>query len=148
MAALVLVFMLVGCGGKSSLEIETLDEASGVRVTAENAGKDQVVDSEGAITVTDGDVIIVSPCLDKGAFHLTITSADGKTTVFDDDVTGRVMFQTEAAPDTYNVTVSGAGATGWMTVFATSADEIAQEDASLAEALEGAGVDPSLLSQD
>ena len=35
-----------------------------------------------------------------------------------------------------------------MTVFATNADELGAQNDSLAEALEGAGVDPSILSGD
>ncbi len=147
MLALVFACVLAACVKASSLTLEPLTEASGVRITAENAGADQAASSTGAIIVTDGDVIIVSPCLDKGSFHLTMTEADG-TVIFDDKVSGRVMFQTGAVPGTYDVIVSGEGATGWMTVFATQADEITKEDVSLAEALADAGVDPSLLSSE
>ena len=145
-AVLALSCMLVACGKAATLSMEALDAVSGVRVTAENAGPDQTASSAGAITVGDGDAIIISPCMDKGGFHLTIASGDGKTVVFDDVAEGRVLFQVDAAPGTYDVTASGEGATGWMTVFAQPMDELAEQDASLAEALEKAGVDSSLLS--
>lgn len=144
-AALALACMLVACG-THTLSMEALDEVSGVKVIAENAQEDNVATSEGAITVAEGDAIIISPCLDKGAFHLTITGSDGQTVAYDDDVDGRVLFQTDVAPDTYEVEVSGRDATGWMTVFAQPTDTLAEQDAALAEALEDAGVDPSLLS--
>lgn len=143
---MVLVVGLAACG-KHSLTLELLDEASGVRVTAENAGSDDIVSSEGAITVSDGDVIIISPCMDKGGFHLTITGDDGATVVYDEDVDGRIWFQTGAVPGTYDVAVSGTGgSTGWMTVFSASADDLEAEGQSLEEALTDAGIDPSTLS--
>lgn len=147
MAAMAFAVALAACGA-SSLGMESLEEVSGVRVTAENAGSDHTVESQGAIVVEDGDAIIISPCMDRGGFHLTLTKNDDGTVVFDDDVDGRVLFQIDAAPGTYDVVVSGNGATGWMTVFATNADELGAQNDSLAEALEGAGVDPSILSGD
>lgn len=145
LAALVLCGVLVACG-KHSLAIELLEDAPGVRVTAENAGKDNVATSEGAITVADGDVIVISPCLDKGSFNLTITNHDDGTVVYDDVAEGRIWFQTEATPGTYDVSVSGNKATGWMTVFAASSEFVSGQDESLAETLEDQGVDPSILS--
>lgn len=140
MAALAMAGALVACGA-SSMELETLEDVSGVKVTAENAGVDNVVTSEGAITVAEGDVIVISPFLDKGAFNLTITEHDTGAVVYDDAAEGKVMFPTSAEPGTYDVEVSGDGATGWMTVFAISADEVEQQNASLEEALEEAEAD-------
>ena len=142
-----MVCLLAACG-KHSMSLELLDEASGVKVTAENAGKDDVVTSEGAITVEDGDVIVISPFLDKGSFKLTITNTDDGTVVYDDVAEGKVLFQIDAVPGTYTVEASGNGATGWMTVFAESADEIEEQDESLAEALEDVDIDESVLSDD
>ena len=139
-AAIVLSCSLVACGAHS-LTLVSLDEASGVKVTAENAGEDNVASSEVAIVVEDGDVIVISPFLDKGSFNLTITEHDDGTVVYDDIAEGKVMFQAEAVPGTYDVQVSGNNATGWMTVFAQSADELDAQNESLAEALEAEGVD-------
>jgi len=145
LAALALCAVLAACGAHS-LGIDLLEEASGVKVTAENAGEKDAATSEGAITVADGDVIVISPCLDKGGFDLTITEHDKGTVVYDDVAEGRVMYTITAEPGTYDVTVSGKGATGWMTVFAASGDDLLAQDEGLAEALEDAGVDPSILS--
>ena len=145
LATLALSLSLVACGAHT-LTLEQLDEASGVKVTAENAGADDEVTSGGAITVADGDTIIISPCLDKGSFNLTITNQEDGTVVYDEKAEGRVMFQTGAVPGVYDVKVSGNKATGWMTVFAAPVDEITEQDASLAGALEELGVDPSIMS--
>ena len=55
-----------------------------VKVEAENAGKDDAVSSEGAIVVNEGDVIVISPCMERGSFNLTIVSADDGTVVYDE----------------------------------------------------------------
>ena len=137
-----LMLGLVACGGASSLAQETLDEADGIKVTAENAGSGSSATTGGAITVKEGDVIVISPFTDKGSFHLTITSTDGKVVAYDDDVEGKVMFAINAKPGTYDVTTKGnGGTTGWMTVFSQSAQELAEQDASLAAELEKAGAD-------
>lgn len=143
MTALAAAGMLAACGAAaSSLAMDSLDEADGVKVVAENAGEDKVATLGGAIEIGDGDVLVISPFLDKGALHLTVTSGDGKVTAYDDDADGKVMFSVDAEPGTYDVQVTGVdGATGWMTVFAQDADELAAQDASLGEALEEAGVD-------
>lgn len=133
-STLALALTLAACA-KSELGQVTLDEASGVKVTAENAKADNCATTEGAIVAQEGDVIVISPMTDKGSFHLTITSDDGTTTVFDDDVSGQIMFSIEAKPGSYTITTSGNDVTGWMTVFASNAEELAQQDAELAETI-------------
>lgn len=133
--AFVLALTLAACS-KSTYGQVALDEVSGVKITAENANADNSATTEGAIVVKEGDVIVISPMTDKGSFHLTITSDDGSTTVYDEDVSGQVLFNIDAKPGSYTVTSSGNNVTGWMTVFAESADELAEQDAALAETLE------------
>ena len=141
-AVLALALTLGACSStSSSYAQETLDEVSGIKVEAENAGSDSSATTEGAITVEEGDTIVISPNIEKGSFHLTITSEDGKTTVFDDDVSGKVMFTQAAEPGVYNVTTNGNGTTGEMTVFAQSQDELAKQNADLADAIEEATED-------
>ena len=141
-AALALALTLGACSStSSSYAQETLDEVSGIKVEAENAGTDSNATTEGTITVEEGDTIVISPNIEKGSIHLTITSEDGKTTVFDDDVSGKVMFTQAAKPGVYNVTTSGNGATGEMMVFAQSQDELAKQNADLADAIEDATED-------
>ena len=146
-AAFALALTLVACGGTSTLQQEALDEVSGVKVTAENAKADNVATTDGAITVEEGDVIVVSPFTEKGSFHLTITAADGSN-VYDEDVEGKVLFTVGALPGTYKVTTSGNGVTGWMTVFAQGTSELDDQDAALIEELGEMGVDTSILDMD
>ena len=60
MAALALSVVLVACGAHS-LAIDLLEDAAGVKVTAENAGEKDAAVSEGVITVAEGDVIVQLP---------------------------------------------------------------------------------------
>ena len=135
-AAFALAATLAACGGTAgSYEQVTLDEASGIKVTAENADSDMEATTEGAITVKEGDGIVISPFTDKGSFHLTITSSSSDV-IYDEDVSGKQLFMIDAEPGTYDVTTSGNGTTGWMTVFAQNKEEEAAIDASLTEELE------------
>jgi len=144
-AALALAITLAACGGKGTLEQVTLDEADGIKVTAENASTDQEVTTTGAITVEEGDGIIISPFTEKGSFHLTITSSDGEA-IYDDDVDGKVYFMIDAEPGTYDVTTSGNRVTGWMTVFSQNKDDEAAINASLDETLEENDIDPESVT--
>ena len=130
-AACALIVMLAGCG-KSSYEQVTLDDANGVKVTAENAGSDQTATTEGVITVKEGDIIVISPALDSGSFHVTIATADGSVVAYDDMADGRIMFPIDAEPGVYDVTTSAnGGTTGWMTIFAKNKAEYDAENAAL-----------------
>ena len=146
--AIAVACALAACGNTvATLSLEDMTAVSGVRVEAENAGADQEAVSQGAITVAEGDVIVISPSLDKGGFNLTITSAEDGTVVYDDEASGRVMYQIGALPGTYDVSVSGNnGATGWMTVFAASESQLAATSDALGEELESLGVDPSVVT--
>lgn len=141
-AASLLALTLMACTtSSSSYEQYTLDEASGIKVEAENAGSDSEAVTESGIEVKEGDVIVISPVTDKGSFHLTITSDADKSVIYDEDVEGMVLYTIEAKPGTYTVTTNGNNVTGEMTVFAQSQDEFAAQDASLDEALEEAESD-------
>jgi len=146
-AAFALAASLVACGGggPASYGHELLDEAVGIRVTAENADNTHTATTEGALDVKDGDVIVISPFLDKGSIHVTITSQDGKTIVYDDDADGKVMYNVEAAPGTYNVTTTANNATGWVTIFAESAKEQAEQNAALVEELKNKNADEDVI---
>lgn len=145
---LMVAMTLAACGGSNNasvLEQELLTEASGIRVTAQNATSDNSVKTAGAMTVGEGDVVIISPDLTEGSLHLVIASSNGKTVVYDGDVDGRVLFSVEAEPGTYDITTSGNGGTGTMTVFSQSASEKTAQDESLADALEQEGVSSEAL---
>lgn len=142
--ALLIGVALTSCGGPSSYGQDLLDEVSGIKVTAENSKGDSAL-TEGAIVVGENGTIAISPDLTKGSIHLTITSEDGKTVVYDDDASGRVMYTIAADPGTYDVqTTSKDGATGAMTVFAIDQEELAAQDEALADALDEAGVDAEI----
>ena len=147
MATVALSGSLIACGQvDGKLSIDALEDVSGVKVVAENAGTDQSAKSAGAIEIEDGDALVISPFIEKGHLHLTVTSGDGDTVAYDDDVDGRVMFQVDAEPGDYDVKVVGGGdTTGWMTVFSQDEDEMAKQDASLKDTLEENGVDSDVV---
>lgn len=148
-AGCALAFTLIACNTTSSSYVQsTLDEVSGIKVEATNADSESTATTDGAIEVKEGDVIVISPFTEKGSFHLTITSDDGKTTVYDDDAEGKVMYTIAANPGTYTVKTSGNNVTGWMTVFSQSQQELANQDAALAEAIGEAGIDPSAIKSE
>lgn len=137
---------LVACDG-SSYSQELLTEASGIKVTCENSTDDTAL-TEAAIVVEENGTIVISPDLTKGSIHVKITSEDGKTTVYDDDADGRVMYTVAAEPGTYDVETTSNGATGAMTVFAMNQEELAEQDEALADALDAAGVDAEEVLSD
>lgn len=143
--ALVLAVTLGACG-KSSYAQETLTEASGIKVTAENGKSSDEAFTEGAITVNEGDVIVISPFTEKGSFHLTITSSEGEV-IYDEDASGKVLYTIGAKPGVYDVTTSGNDVTGWMTVFAQSKADIIAQDESLKEVLDEEGIDASVIPE-
>lgn len=146
LASLALAATLVACGGKSAYSQQALTEVSGVKITAENAADNSSANTAGALTVSSGDVVVISPDLTSGSVHLTITSADGATTVFDDKVDGRTMFTVAAAEGKYDVkTTAAKGATGSMLVIAESQDELIAQNEELSEALKREGLDPSIV---
>lgn len=145
--ALGLALTLGACGKPVTYGQKVLDEAVGIRVDAENANADNTATTEGALVVAEGDVVIVSPFTEKGSFHLTITSADDDTVVYDEDVEGKIMFSIDVKPGTYDVTTSGNGVTGWMTVFAESGKDLADQNSELLEALKNDGVDTTELEE-
>ena len=137
---------LAACGSKPtpSFKQSALDDANGIKVEAVNAEGGASTTSGGAITVKEGDVIVISPVTESGNFHLTIAPTGGGAAIYDEDVKGSVLFNIEAAPGTYDVTTTtSSGVTGDMTVFAQSKAEFDAMDASLADALEKEGIDPS-----
>ena len=142
--ALALGMTLVACGGPSSYSQELLTEASGIKVTCENSKGDTAL-SEGAIVVEENGIVVISPDLTKGSIHVKITSEDGKTTVYDDDADGRILFTVAAEPGTYDVETTSNGATGSMTVFGTNQQEFIEQDEALIDALETQGVDAEAL---
>ena len=135
-AALAFCLALAGCGannaGSAAYTQKPLSEgeACGVEVVANNA-KDETATTKDALTVKEGDLIILSPMTDGGSFHVTITSSDDKTPVFDDDVSGSVLRSVEAAPGTYDIETKANTVSGSLTVSAQNKEEYERQNAEL-----------------
>lgn len=148
LAALVLaiVVCLAGCNSEHVLTLETIEETGAIKVTATNAGPDDQVTS--SITIEEGQVLLVSPVFDSGEMRVVLSRGsdieDPANVALDLMVSGRVLDTYEMEPGDYTVSVIGTDsrATGSMVIFNPTAEEIAAQDASLAEALVQAGVDP------
>lgn len=141
LAVLTLVFGFAACAKPSTYSQVTLTEAVGIKAEAERGTKDQMATTKGALVVKEGDIVVISPDVTKGSFHLTITSSDKGTVVYDDDVDGRVLFTQAFEPGTYDVTTYGNNVTGSLVVAVHSQEEWDFENDSLAEALDEAGID-------
>ena len=138
-ATLALSVALVGCGadGKSAAYTQTPlseDSASGIQVVAENA-HDQKATNKDVLTVNDGELIIVSPLTEKGSFHVTITSSDGFTTVYDEDVDGTALKTVDAGPGTYSVSTQASDVTGSIVISTQNAEEFKKQNDELDKAL-------------
>ena len=150
LAALVLALVvgITGCTTSSTtLSLETIEETGAIKVTATNAGPDDQVTS--SITIEEGQVLLVSPDLTSGEMRVVLSHdgsdlEDPENVALDLMVSGRVLDTYEMEPGDYTVSVIGTDsrATGSMVIFNPSAEEVAAQDASLAEALVQAGVDP------
>ena len=148
LAALVLaiVVCLAGCNSEHVLTLETIEETGAIKVTATNAGPDDQVTS--SITIEEGQVLLVSPVFDSGEMRVVLSRGsdieDPANVALDLMVSGRILDTYEVEPGDYTVSVIGTDsrATGSMVIFNPTAEEIAAQDASLAEALVQAGVDP------
>lgn len=147
--AAALVLALGACaGGMLSLEELEYDDGSGgtyLKATAENGANGTESFSERALTVGEGDVIVLSPFTENGSFHVTITSSDDKSVAYEDDVSGRVLFSVGVAPGTYDVSVGANSVTGSMTIAVRDSAELAAENESLAEALKESNIDPNTV---
>ena len=148
-AAFALVMSLAACAAQASFSLEELEYDDGtpgtyLKATAENGAEGTSILGS-ALTVGEGDVVVLSPVTESGSFHVTITSSDKQAVAYDDDVSGRVMFTIQLAPGTYDVSVAGNNVTGYMTIAAHSAAEIAAQNESLGKALEENGIDPSTV---
>lgn len=133
------VAMLAGCGGKvggGTLSAEIIAETGAFKVTADNADAKAAIETEEAITLKEGDVLLVSPDLTRGKMQLTITSKSGEV-VYDEEKSGRVLSTHEIAPGVYNVNVTckEAGTTGSLLVVGTSAEDYEKQNGALDAAL-------------
>lgn len=137
------VIALVGCAREGTLTHETIAETGALRVTADNASEGADVAAKGAVTLKEGDALLVSPDLQSGRLEVTLRDASGKT-AFDMEASGRVLDTHAVAPGTYDVgvTCKETGTTGALVVSAVSANEFKGQtealDAALAEVTDNA----------
>lgn len=136
--------VLTGCGSKGAgtLSSEIIAETGAFKATASDAKLDAGVGASAAITIKDGDVLMVSPDLTQGKMQVTLTDDSGKV-AFDQEVSGRVLDTYEVDPGTYdiNMTCKEAGTTGTVLAASNNKEELAAQDKALDEALEEAGVE-------
>lgn len=139
--ALALALVLVGCGNgaPSSFHQNRLTDASGIRVEAQNAGPDMEATTEAAFTIKDGEVILISPDVDEGSFHVTIAQTGSNKIVFDEDVNGKMLFTIEVDHGTYDITTRGNRVTGALVIAAQNERAFVQQNEGLESILETEG---------
>ena len=145
--ALVLTLALAACGEAGAFVSESDEETGGTDVTAENA--DKGTGAIGYVTIGQGECLVISPDLTKGSFTVCVApmagepSAEdtgiGDETVLEETIQGREMTAYDLEPGEYAVGITvEEKATGTMKIMPYSIEELAQQDAALAEALNGA----------
>lgn len=130
------MFILAGCAGRGSLSSDIIDETGAYKVTADDAGKGSAVMASGGVTVKEGQIVVVSPDLQKGSLQLKLIDSSNKT-VFDEKITGRVLDTHEFDFGEYaiSVTCNEDGTTGTLLVVAVDAAEFEKQNQDLEAAL-------------
>lgn len=143
--ACVFAFGLVACSNSkpAKFEMGASDETGAPIVTAENATTD--MEATGSITVTEGDVLLISPDLTAGSVHVGLS--EGAKLVFEKTVSGRVLDAYDVPAGEYSLMMSPAedGTTGTVLVYALPREEFEAQNEGLAEALEEEGADPESI---
>lgn len=140
MFSLVLVLLLAatGCaGGKGTFSSEIVDETGAYKVTADDAAKDSAVGSlGGGITISENQVLLVSPDLEKGSIQLRLLDSKGDV-AFDEEISGRVLSTYDLDPGEYSIgaTCNENGTTGTMLVVPEDKNEFEKQNETLDTAL-------------
>ena len=142
-SAIALAATLVACGS-GKLNTSMTNEGA-VQIEAEKANAATTV-TAGTISVADDECIVICPALKEGFIRVTIETGDGKTKVYDKDVSGSDFFSVDAAPDTYEVVTSAEDATGCVVVFTSKKNDLATTNDALAQALAEVGVSQETIS--
>lgn len=143
---LTLVLLLTACGA-STFVSQPNQETGGIDVTAENAGKGS--GTIGYVTIGEGQCLVISPDLSKGKFTVRIlpvvdtpsaeTTGIGGEALLVETIQDRKKTAYSLEPGEYAVAITVAEkATGTMMILPYSVEELAQQDASLSEALDQA----------
>ena len=142
--AIVLAGSLAACGETGSLSDSIDSETGTITYTAEKATAGSAL-SGATVDVKEGDIVVVSPLMDKGALNVQLTQGAIGTEDFaeepavDEDFDGKVLKTFEVDPGEYTVTVSVAGneaTTGTLSVHAKSKADYEAENKSLQETVE------------
>ena len=137
-AALACAVALAGCAGQGKLVGEASDEGA-YQVTAEDAAKGAAVVSAGDVEVAEGQLLVLSPVLQKGSLRVELFADAGEDAV-DEVVSGSVLSTYEVDPGTYSARVTCAedGTTGTLLVSVIDADEYKRQNQELDKALDDA----------
>lgn len=136
--------VLAGCAanvGGGTLNSEFIEETGAFKVVADNADANSAIGVGAAVTLEEGDALLVSPDLTKGKLQVTLKDKSGNI-AFDEEVSGRILDTYEVSAGTFDITVAckEAGTTGALVVAAVNADEFEQQDRDLEKALESLNV--------
>ena len=135
--AAVMVFALTACGGKSTMTVDNGEDGI-VTVTADHAEKGS--GGVGYITVADGECMVISPVLEKGTCRVTVRDQSGNV-LLDKTVDGKVMSAEPLEPGEYSLLIICENPmTGTMKIMPYSVEQLEEENAGLAEALEQEGI--------
>ena len=133
--ASVMVFSLAACGGEGSMKLDNGEDGI-IKVTAENAGKKS--EGVGYITIAEGECLVISPVLEKGAYQVTVRDGADKV-ILDESVEGKVMQAYPLDAGDYSLLITCTKtASGTMQIMPYSIEQLEKENASLAKALQEA----------
>lgn len=126
-AAILTLGTLAGCSA-GTFTSDLLEDENGYKITAENADAGTSAGALGGFEVKEGEVVVLSPNLEKGKINIRLTTDKDDEAALDETVDGRVLSTYEVEPGTYSygATVKEK-ATGTMVVTTVDKDEIDQQ---------------------
>lgn len=111
------VAALGGCAGRGYLS-DSVDDAGVYTITADDAAKGAAVASlGGGLDIEEGEILAISPELEKGSLQVTLLDEGGETAL-DVTASGTAASEHELEPGEYSISVScnEDGTTGTLTV--------------------------------
>ena len=123
---------LAGCAGRGTLSSD-IDDTTGTYVAkANDAGKGSAVAASGVMVVKEGQILVISPDMQKGYLQIRLLNAAGDVVV-NEKASGHALATHEIAPDDYAIGVACDvdGATGTVTVAAVDAAEFEKQNHDL-----------------
>lgn len=139
---------LTGCAGsQGTLSSDINDETGAYVVTAENAGKGSALGMSGGLVIEEGQVLMMSPVLEKGALQVTLSDETG-TVLFNEEASGKVLSTYTVDPGNYGVGISCKtdGTTGTLLIVGIDPADFEKQDKVLEDLLAESGIALSDLS--